>query len=325
LNFISEQTRSILFILVSVALFAATSLMAKGLGTDALGNALHPVQISSGRFCFAFLALLPVFLWHSPGVTNAPWPLHIKRSVCGWLGVSCLFAAATQIPLADANAISFLSVIITMALSIPLLGERVGLKRWSAAFLALAGAVMISRPGTDAFHPAALVAFMAAVFIGLEAVFTKILSDREPPIRILMINNTIGATISVLVVPFFWLSPDSKQWGVLVAIGMVMVLAQYFNIQAMKRGDVSFVVPFWYAAPLFAAIYDYLLFRQIISMWSVVGITMIIMGGIIISYRERIKKVAPAPVGSVERNGTSAIIDARGSCWFTTDHPLGRR
>ncbi|NKB75673.1 MAG: EamA family transporter [Gammaproteobacteria bacterium] len=286
----SKQSQSVLFILLSVGLFSTTSLMAKALGTNALGTALHPAQISTARFWFAALVLIPVFYFGNSNFGHVPWGLHIRRSLLGWMGISCLFAAATLIPLADAYAVSFLSVIITMALSVFFLGEKVGLKRWSAALISLVGAVIVARPGTSAFQPAALLALLSAVFIGAEAILVKTLSDREKPIRILTINNVIGASISTLVVPFFWIAPTGSQWPVMIAIGVVMMLAQYCNIEAMKRSDASFVTPFWYGAPVFAAVYDYLLFKQVVSSWSVVGITLIILGGIVIAYRERLVK-----------------------------------
>lgn len=264
--------------------------MAKALGTETLGPGLHPAQISTARFWFAALVLIPVFLLGNSDFRNVPWGMHLQRSLLGWIGISCLFAAATLIPLADAYAVSFLSVIITMALSVFFLGEKVGMKRWSAALISLFGAVIVARPGTSAFQPAALLAVLSAVFIGAEAILVKTLSGRERPIRILTINNVIGASISTMVVPFFWVMPTTSQWPVMVAIGVVMMLAQYCNIEAMKRSDASFVTPFWYGAPVFAALYDYLLFHQVVSGWSVVGITLIILGGIIISYRERLAK-----------------------------------
>jgi len=190
-----------------------------------------------------------------------------------------------MMPLADANAISFLSVIVTMALSVVLLAERVGRRRWSAAGVALLGALLIARPGTAAFSPYALVALLGAVFIGAETIIIKVLSDRENPTRILFINNLIGALISLLVLPYVWRPPEATQWLPLLAVGIIMLLAQFFNILAMQRDEASYVAPFWYAAPLFAALYDYLLYREIVSVWSGIGIVLIVAGGVIISRR----------------------------------------
>ncbi len=217
-----------------------------------------------------------------------PWGLHLRRAVAGWCGVTCLFAAAILIPLADATAISFLSIIVTMALSVLMLRERAGPRRWAAAALALVGALFIARPGTASFQPAALIALLAAIFIGFEIIFIKQLSAREPVLRILIVNNLIGAAISAAVVGFVWQAPTPAQWLLIMLIGGLMIGVQATNILAMQRGDASFVAPFWYATPAFAAVYDFLVFGQGIAAASGIGILLIVAGGVIISWREHL-------------------------------------
>ena len=285
LNLRQHNSASIPFVLAAVALFAVTSLIAKWAGGTASETPLHPLQIASGRFCFGFLAALLFSIGRPKLSAPIPWKRHVQRSVCGWLGVAFLFAAAIEIPLSDANAISFLSVVVTLFLSIVLLGERVGIRRWSAALLALAGALVLVRPGTSAFQPAAMLALAAAVFIGIETVLIKILSGADSARRILLVNNGIGALVSLLPLPWVWTTPSPSQWLAMAAIGFIMVLAQLCNILAMRRGDASFVAPFWYAAPVFAALYDYLVFGQLLGAYSVIGIAMIAAGGIVISTR----------------------------------------
>lgn len=281
----SPKTISIAFMLVSVSLFAAISLIAKTLGTGLPAAVLHPTQVSAGRFCFAFMVIAPIFFAKKPGFSEVPWGLHFARSAAGWLGITCMFMAAISIPLADANAISFLSVIITMGLSVIMLGERVGPRRWFAALLALIGAIILVRPGSEAFHPAAIFALLAALFIGLEAIFVKQLSNTEPPLRILFINNAIGAVLSLSLASFFWQFPSQSQWISLAVIGIAMILTQACFIQAISRMDASFITPFWYAVPLFAALYDWQIFGQWLSTTSIVGIGLISLGGIVICRR----------------------------------------
>jgi drug/metabolite transporter (DMT)-like permease len=283
-------TQSIILVLISVALFALLSLVAKLLGTDTLGPALHPMQISAARFIVALLFLGTIFLVKPVSFERVPWGLHLRRGIAGWFGVTCLFTAAIVMPLADATAISFLSIIVTLGLSAFMLKERAGPRRWSAAIIALIGALLITRPGTSAFQPVALIALLAAVFIGFEIIFIKQLSGREPVLRILIINNMIGAAISAVVIGFVWQTPTAAQWLLIVLIGFLMIGVQATNILAMQRGDASFVAPFWFATPAFAAIYDYLAFSQIISAPSGLGIALIIGGGIFISWREHLAK-----------------------------------
>ena len=270
----------------AAALIAVTTLLAKILGRGLTGPELHPLQVSAGRFCFAFLALIPVLVWRYPGFRGAAWPLHIGRSLCGWSGVTCLFAAAALMPLAEATAISFLSPLVTMLLAIALLQERVGPWRWTAAGLAMLGALVLIQPGSDAFQIAALIALLAALLMGLEAIFIKRLAGREPPLRILAINNAIGATVAATAAAFVWIAPSPAQWGLLVLLGVTMVIGQSFFIQAMKRADASFVMPVFYATLVFAALYDLAVFGERPSVLAAVGAGLIVIGAVILAWRE---------------------------------------
>lgn len=274
------------FILLASALIAGTSLLAKAFGHDALGPALHPLQISHGRFLFAFLAFLAVAAVLRPRLQHINYGLHIARSSCGWAGISLMFAAIAYIPLTDATAISFLNPVFAMLLAIPLLGERVGPVRWAAAGLALIGALVLLRPTPDSFQPAAMLALCAAMVMGLEVTLIKLLTGREKPLQILLVNNAIGLSIASVAVLFVWSMPSPAQWGALAGVGCMMALAQSCFIQAMRRADSSFVVPFTYATLIFAALYDNLVFGAVPDGISILGAGIIITGALLLAWRE---------------------------------------
>jgi drug/metabolite transporter (DMT)-like permease len=282
--------------LTAAALIAVTTLLAKILGRGLTGPALHPFQVSFGRFAFALLPLLPVFAVMRPGLRGTAWVLHFGRSFCGWGSATCLFAAAALMPLAEATAIGFLSPLVTMLLAILFLRERVGPWRWAAAGLALAGALLLIRPGTEAFQPAALIALTAAVMMGFEAIFVKRLSGREPPIRILTVNNSMGLLLSGSAAVFVWTPPSAAQWSLLAMLGFAMVLAQACFIQALKRADASFVAPFFYATLIFAALYDLALFGERPTLAAALGAGLILAGAVILAWRERRKPAARSAV-----------------------------
>lgn len=267
------------------ALIAATTLIAKMLGLGTGGAPLHPLQISAGRFAFALIALSLLALWLRPSLAGARWSLHAGRSLCGWLGVTLMFAAAARIPLADATAISFLSPLVTMALAIVFLGERIGRWRWLAAAVSVCGALVLLRPGTDAFQLAALLALGAAFLLGAEAIFIKRLSDTEPPLRILIVNNLIGTVLAGAAAAWVWIGPAPAQWLLLAMLGVAMVSAQALFIQALRRADASFAVPLFYLTLVFAALYDFALFGQGLATASMVGAALVVAGAIIISVR----------------------------------------
>jgi len=282
-----QVLRGALFMLASCAFIAGTTLLAKALGNGASGPALHPLQVSAGRFVFAFVALCVAAPNLKLTFSGTKYPLHLVRSLFGWVGVSCMFAAAARMPLADATAISFLNPIFTMILAIPLLGERVGPVRWSAAAISIVGALILIQPGTDAFQIVALIALAAALFMGVEVTCIKRLTVTEPAIRILFINNAIGACLAGTAAVFVWLPPTPMQWVLLAALGLVMVLAQTFFIQSMKSADASFAVPFLYSTLVFAGLYDFVLFDVIPTGISLLGASIIILGVVFLALRER--------------------------------------
>ncbi|UWQ92779.1 DMT family transporter [Rhodobacteraceae bacterium M382] len=273
-------------ITVATAFIAATTLFAKALGTDTLGPALNPLQISHGRFLFALMGLGAVAAVIRPRLRHPNWGLHIGRTSFGWLGVTLMFASVAYIPMADATAISFLNPVFAMVLAIPLLGERIGPWRWGAAAIALLGALILLRPTPASFQPAALLAFGAAMVMGMELIFIKKLAGREPLFQVLLVNNLLGLVIaSVAVIPV-WQAPTLEQWGALAAIGLLMACAQTAFINGMARADASFVAPFSYTTLIFAAAYDFLGFGTLPDGISVLGAGIILTGAAILAWRE---------------------------------------
>jgi len=273
-------------ILVATAFIAGTTLIAKALGTGVLGPALHPFQISFGRFLFAFLAFATAMALLRPRLTPVDPGLHLGRTLFGWGGVTLMFAAVAHIPLADATAISFLNPVFAMVLAIPLLGERVGRWRWSAAAIALVGALILLRPTPGTFQIAALLALAAAALMGMELIFMKKLVRREGPFQILFINNSIGLCIAGLAAVTIWQPLHPAQWAALAVLGLLMACAQVFFINAMARADASFVAPFSYATLVFAAAYDFAGFGTAPNAVTLLGAGVILAGAGLLAWRE---------------------------------------
>ena len=288
-------------ILAATTFIAATTLLAKALGTDALGDPLHPLQISHGRFLFAFIGISTAVLILRPRFIRPHWGYHIGRTSFGWAGVTLMFASVAYIPLADATAISFLNPVFGMLLAIPLLGERVGPWRWAAALIAMMGAMILLRPTPASFQPAALMALGAAAVMGLELIFIKKLADREAPLQVLWFNNLLGMGIATCAVLPVWQMPSPAQWGALAALGLLMACAQACFINGMARADASFVAPFSYATLVFAALYDFLGFGAVPDAVSILGAVIILAGAAILAWREgRQRPASSAPAAAAK-------------------------
>ena len=291
---IPNPALAVAFMLTASGFIAASTLMAKLAGTQQLGDALHPFQVSHGRFLFAWILVASLSLAMRLRITRPNLALHGVRTLAGWGGVSLMFAAVAFIPMADATAISFLNPVFAMMLAIPLLGERVGCIRWAAAGIALFGALVLLRPTPASFQPAALLALAAAMAMGLEIALIKILSGREGWLQILLINNSFGLIIASLAVFFVWTPPTPLQWAALVGVGLFMALAQMAYVNAMARAEASFVAPFAYATLIFAALFDALVFTTPPDAVTSDGAAIIIAGAALLAWREaRVRRRAP--------------------------------
>jgi drug/metabolite transporter (DMT)-like permease len=285
----SNPPLAVALMLTATAFIAGTMILAKSLGTDTLGPPLHPLQISHGRFLFAFAAIASAAAILRPRISKPHWGLHIGRTLFGWGGVTLMFSAVAFIPLSDATAISFLNPVFGMLLAIPLLGEKVGRWRWLAALMALLGAMILLRPGPDTFQLAGLLALGAAMLMGMELIFIKKLANREPAFQILLINNAIGLLIATLAVIPVWTMPTLAQWQALAGLGILMASAQTCFVNAMARADASFITPFSYVTLIFATLYDLLIFDVWPDEISILGAVIILSGASLLAWRERRK------------------------------------
>ena len=284
------------FMLAATVLIAATTLMAKALGTAALGPALPAFQVTFGRYLFGAVTILAVTAALRPRLSARRAPLHALRVLCGVSGVTLLFAAAAAIPLAEATAISFLNPVVAMLLAMPLLGERVGPWRWAAAGVSLAGAALLLRPGAGAVAPGALLALGAAVMLACEVMVIKRLTRHEGLLATLVWANGLGCLLSAGLALPGWQAPTAAQWGAMAALGVTMAAAQGFYVNALARGDASFVTPFSYLTLVWAGCYDAALFGVVPDAVGWAGAGLVVGGAALLAWREGRGAAGPRPL-----------------------------
>ena len=260
------------------AFVAACLVLAKIVQTDLLGEPLHPLQATQARFLFGFIGLFIFYSALPIRFTKPDIKLHVIRTLCGFSAVTVMFTAAAIIPVSDATAISFLNPVFAMIFALPLLGEKIGKLRWTSALIGLLGAFVLLRPSASAFEPAALLALIAAVVMGLEFILIKILSTREQVLQILLINNVLGLLFSSISLLFVWTSPTLIQWIALSGIGFLMLGAQVCNLIALRGADASLVLPFSFTTLIFVTGYDFMVFAVTPDLISWVGAIIIIFG-----------------------------------------------
>lgn len=269
---------------------AASITAAKILGVGHLAEPLHPLQVSFGRFFFGFLGVSLVFALSSARLERPDYKVHMARAVLGWAGVSLMFAAAALIPLSDATAISFTNPIFAMILAALFLSEKLSVFRFAAAFLALAGAILLMRPGASSLAFGGVVALMAAALLGAEVTVLKRLSGHESPLQIILINNAIGVVLAGFAASFVWQSLGHVHLMLMAAVGLTMVTAQAFYVNALKRADVSLVTPVSYGTLIFASLFDLALFDVVPDAVSWIGGALIIAAVLILAWRDALRR-----------------------------------
>ena len=271
-------------------LFALGSVLSKKVGNTSASYSIHPFQIVYARFFFAFIIVSILVFFKKTKFKSPNLPLHISRSTCGWAGVTILFSGVIYIPASDAVAITFLNPIFAMLLAIFVLKERFKINRWIAVFISFLGTLVLLRPSLDFESNFFAYLCLAGAFImGVEILCIKVLSEREPFLQILFINNLIAALISLFPMILFFKAPNMVQLIELVSIAGAMVLGQFFFLNAMKGTETTFIAPFFYSTLVFVMILDLALFGVIPDIISLIGASLIILGGIFISMRINLK------------------------------------
>ena len=271
---------------LAVLLFPFMNAMVKLLRVD-----FDPVMIIWARYVSHFVLMLVLFLpKQGLALLSSSQPLmQTSRSILLLGATICYFTALGYVPLATAAIIGFTSPFIVTALSIPLLGEKVGWRRWAAVLIGFVGAVIVIRPGTGALHPMASLVVVTAVCYGLYQIFTRKITASDTAATTITWTALVGALASTLVVPFYWQTPETvKQVVLLTVAGMVGGLGHYFVVKAFQFAQASLLAPVAYGQIIGATLLGFILFGELPDMWTWVGTSIIIGCGLYIGYRERV-------------------------------------
>jgi len=278
-----DSHRGILWMLAAMMMFSGTNASAK-----LLSEQYAVMQIVWARYFFQFL-LLSVFLGpRLQGIMmTSKLTVQITRSFL-LLGTSVLFFfGLSQIALADISAVMFVTPILVTALSMPLLGEKVGLRRWAGIVIGFLGALIIIRPGFGMMQTAALFPLGAACLYALYQISTRFLGRTDPAITTLFYTASSGTVITTALIPWFWDMPNAWGWALMVAMGITSNLGHFSLIKAYESSLVATVAPFLYANIIWATLFGFILFSELPDLWTLTGAFIIAASGLYIFHREQ--------------------------------------
>lgn len=203
------------------------------------------------------------------------------------LGLSfSFFWALSQMKLVDAVAISFAAPILITALSVPMLGETVGWRRWGAIGIGFIGVLVMLRPGTGVFQWAALVVLGSVVFYSLLMITTRALKSTESSASLIFYPQVGMSLTGVVIAPFVWTPPTLPDLGLFALAGTFGSVGILCLTHALRLAPAAVVSPFEYTALIWATILGYLLWDELPDAVTVIGALIVSASGIYILYRE---------------------------------------
>ncbi len=217
--------------------------------------------------------------------------LQLSRSALQ-IGAMYLFMSAlTIMPLATITSIIFTAAFMVVMLSIPLLGERVGLRRWLAVLVGFGGAIIIIRPGGDIAGWPALMALGAALCYALFQILTRKLAPYDDTRTTAVYTVVVTLVVSSAIAPFGFAWPDdSTTWLLFLALGLLGGISHFFLIKAYETGEASVLSPFDYGQLVGATLLSYLIWGDFPDGWTWLGVAVIICSGVYIAHREARRK-----------------------------------
>ena len=277
--------RGIGLLLAATLFFSVSDVLAK-----ILGERIPVIEIGWIRYVTFLVILLGV------GVRDGrvrfrvihPWAQVIRGVM---MVVSALFFIFSLrfLPIADAAAVGFVSPLLITALSVPMLGEVVGLRRWTAVGVGFVGVLIVIRPGTGTFQPAAFLVLASSLAWAVATILTRKIAGREDASATMLWAGMVGLVALSIAVPFVFVTPSVMDVFLNVVLGAVATVGQYWMILAYRNASASVLAPFNYIQLIWSAGSGYLVFGTLPDGMTMLGASVIAVSGLYTIHRERVR------------------------------------
>ena len=252
-----------------------------------VSNELHTFEIIHITTIMGMLVLMPWFMRQGLATFRTRrLGLHIVRAVIAEMGLTAWFHSITITPLATAAALSFSAPIFATVLAVLVLGEKVGIARWFAVLLGVAGMLIILRPGLVALELGPFLAVMSALAYAVVLSIIKMLSRTDSSVTILAYVQVLLVPLTFVQALFVWQWPTAEAYMWLLAIGVIGTTSQLILTQALKEAETSVVMPLFFFQLIWLSVIGFIFFSETPSLFAWIGGAMILTSGTFIAYRE---------------------------------------
>lgn len=279
---------------IAIMAFAVIAFATNDAWVKHLTATFDPLQVIWARYAGHALLLLPVLvlLARRRRLRVAQPGLQIARGALMLISTTFATYAYAALPLADLTALGFSGPLAATVLAIPVLGEHVGIRRWTAVLVGFVGVLVVVRPGTAAFDPAALLIVTGSCCWALGFVVTRRMATGDGATAMLLWTAAIGFLGSTAMVLPVWETPDFWGGAQLLGMGGFNLFGQYLLIRAVAYAPASAVVPLTYTQLVWATLIGFIAFGSTPDRWTIVGAGVIVASGLYVWRRERVSRIS---------------------------------
>ena len=221
--------------------------------------------------------------------TTQPW-LQIFRGVLLVAEIWVMITAFVLLGLTESHAVFTAYPLLVAALSGPILGEKVGWRRWSAIGVGFIGVIIILQPSGGVFSPHAAVPLVAALMFALYGLLTRYVARRDAAATSFFWTGVSGAVTATLVGAWFWEPMSAPDWGWMALLCITGASGHYTLIKCYEVAEASAVQPFAYLQLVFASALGMTVFNETLRPNVAMGAVIIVAAGLFTLWRERVKR-----------------------------------
>ncbi|MCL7715287.1 DMT family transporter [Stenotrophomonas mori] len=286
---------AVAWMLSAVAFF---SLMDAGMKLLSAGYPILQVTMLRGAASLPFVLVWVLATAGPRSLVPVRWGLHLLRGALGMTMIGCFVFALRDLPLSTAYSIYFVAPLLVAALSVPLLGERVGPRRWVAIGVGLLGVIVVLRPGVDGFISIpGLMVLVAATAYAIAAITVSLLTRTDSSQSMVvwfLVIMAIGA--GLLAIPG-WVPLQVAHVPLIAGMGLTGALGQIALTRAFQLGEASMIAPLEYSGLVWVIGWDLLLWGVLPDRATWIGAAIIVASGLYLLHRERVQHAhRPEPV-----------------------------
>ena len=311
----TRSIQGIACICIGMAFFVGQDAMMKGLLQT---HTLWELMVV--RSCLASLILVPaIILLGAPHRLLTPWwTIHLTRAFLFALAFSCFYAAFPFMTLASVSTIFFASPLITSLMAVVFLKEKIGVYRSTALVVGFGGVLIALNPGADTFEWIAILPLICAVCYSASQILMRQIGDEETTLTAgaytiifagmfiapmgYLLNITFGLGDHAPHLRWEWFGPTGETWLVLLGLGLIGMAGYLLLCRAYQVADASLVAPFEYIYLPVATLLGFLVWQEVPTQATLIGMALIMGSGLYIGYRETKssqRKDTPAPTADV--------------------------